>query len=393
MEESSETALVDDAIGEILLRLPPADPACLFRASLVCKAWRRLLSDCAFLRRYRAFHRKPPMLGFFNKNHDGRTTPAFVPVVAQAYPYPPPPILKPYGASAAETLDCRHGRVLLQSWTPSLRLTVWDPITGDHQSFFSAQGMHFDVAAAVLCASDGCDHLHCSGGPFLVVMAGVASRNRDDGMAGMALCSVYLSETAAWSALTSTPLRWSFNNLDMMPSLLAGGTLYFIVGGGVEILKYNLATGVLSEISMPPTNERNQCLVAAEDGGLGVAAVEGNSLHLWWLQQTDGDGLGEWEHARVIELEAIMSTGLGGPLHWLDVVGFAEGTDTMFIMANYDIIFGVELVSGRIRKICDIGYIQCSIFPFMSFYTPGTSIMPIYTIPQFVICQYLFRLL
>ncbi|CAL5091792.1 unnamed protein product [Urochloa decumbens] len=61
-------ALVDDLIGEILLRLPTDDPACLFRAALVCKPWRCLLSDDAFLRRYRAFHRTPPVLGFF---HDG----------------------------------------------------------------------------------------------------------------------------------------------------------------------------------------------------------------------------------------------------------------------------------------------------------------------------------
>jgi hypothetical protein len=37
--------LFDDAIAEILIRLPPDDPACLVRASLVCKLWRRILSD------------------------------------------------------------------------------------------------------------------------------------------------------------------------------------------------------------------------------------------------------------------------------------------------------------------------------------------------------------
>ncbi|CAL4900151.1 unnamed protein product [Urochloa decumbens] len=49
--------LVDDLIGEILLRLKPGEPGCLVRASLVCKPWRRLVSDPAFRRRYRAFHR------------------------------------------------------------------------------------------------------------------------------------------------------------------------------------------------------------------------------------------------------------------------------------------------------------------------------------------------
>ncbi|KAK8458038.1 hypothetical protein SEVIR_3G287701v4 [Setaria viridis] len=49
--------LVDDLVGVILLRVKPGEPACLVRASFVCKLWRRLISDPAFRRRYRAFHR------------------------------------------------------------------------------------------------------------------------------------------------------------------------------------------------------------------------------------------------------------------------------------------------------------------------------------------------
>ncbi|CAN6212970.1 unnamed protein product [Urochloa humidicola] len=48
--------LIDDATTEIL-----------FRASLVCKPWCRILSDRAFLRRYREFHRSPPLLGFLRR--------------------------------------------------------------------------------------------------------------------------------------------------------------------------------------------------------------------------------------------------------------------------------------------------------------------------------------
>ena len=62
--------LIDDAFAEILLRLPPDEPQCLFRASLVCKPWRRLLTDAAFLRRYRRFHRTPPLLGLFFVGED-----------------------------------------------------------------------------------------------------------------------------------------------------------------------------------------------------------------------------------------------------------------------------------------------------------------------------------
>ncbi|CAL4910519.1 unnamed protein product [Urochloa decumbens] len=56
--------LSDDLVGEFLLRLPPDDPACLLRASLACKRWRRILADPAFLRRHRELHPAPSIVGF-----------------------------------------------------------------------------------------------------------------------------------------------------------------------------------------------------------------------------------------------------------------------------------------------------------------------------------------
>uniref|UniRef100_A0ACD6A3M5 Uncharacterized protein n=1 Tax=Avena sativa TaxID=4498 RepID=A0ACD6A3M5_AVESA len=54
----------EDMLWEILLRLPP-QPSSLPRASAVCKRWRGLVTDPRFLRRFRAHHRKPPLLGVF----------------------------------------------------------------------------------------------------------------------------------------------------------------------------------------------------------------------------------------------------------------------------------------------------------------------------------------
>ncbi|CAN6196775.1 unnamed protein product [Urochloa humidicola] len=39
--------LMDELVGEILLRLPPDEPEHLFRAALVCKPWLRVLCDPA----------------------------------------------------------------------------------------------------------------------------------------------------------------------------------------------------------------------------------------------------------------------------------------------------------------------------------------------------------
>jgi hypothetical protein len=58
--------LLEDVIGEILLRLPPDEPAYIVRASLVCKGWHYIISNHTFLRRYRRFHRTPLLLGFFD---------------------------------------------------------------------------------------------------------------------------------------------------------------------------------------------------------------------------------------------------------------------------------------------------------------------------------------
>lgn len=61
--------LVEDATLEILLRLPPTDPASLIRAAAVCKPWRHIImDDLAFLRSYRAFHQTPLLLGFVQNN-------------------------------------------------------------------------------------------------------------------------------------------------------------------------------------------------------------------------------------------------------------------------------------------------------------------------------------
>ncbi|XP_071676959.1 uncharacterized protein [Lolium perenne] len=55
---------LDDLLEEILLRLPPR-PSSLPRASLVCARWRRIISNPQFLKRFRAHHRTPQLLGLF----------------------------------------------------------------------------------------------------------------------------------------------------------------------------------------------------------------------------------------------------------------------------------------------------------------------------------------
>lgn len=54
-------ALTEELLEEIFLRLP--NPAALARASTACASFRRIITDRALLRRFRALH-PPPLLGF-----------------------------------------------------------------------------------------------------------------------------------------------------------------------------------------------------------------------------------------------------------------------------------------------------------------------------------------
>ncbi|CAN6202890.1 unnamed protein product [Urochloa humidicola] len=101
--------LLEELVEEILLRMPPDEPAYLFRAALVCKSWCRILSDRGFHRRYRVFHRTPPLLGYLHNLCYHPIIPRFV-HTSTVSPFTNPP---PLGHTRHwRAVDCRHGRVL-----------------------------------------------------------------------------------------------------------------------------------------------------------------------------------------------------------------------------------------------------------------------------------------
>ncbi|RCV31248.1 hypothetical protein SEVIR_6G167100v4 [Setaria viridis] len=356
--------LIDDATTEILLRLPPDDPACLVRASLVCKAWRELLSGPAFLRRYRAFHGAPPLLGFLRNIYDEGPRARFVVAAAtgSASPFSAPAFDRPNWW----VVECRHGRALLQSFEQHepRRLVVWDPITGDQQHVPVPDYPYFCRTAAVLCAADGCGHLDCHGGPFLVVVIGAY----DDG--DLSWASVYSSETGAWT--TSSSIRLDAY-IEERPSLLAGDALYFSIlqGNRSRILKYDLVGRGLQLINVPDMyEETDSIVVTSEDGGLGLAGVKDGNLHLWtW--QAGPQGVAEWVQGRMVKLRMLLP--VIDPLVSLDVIGFIEGKGTIFISSDVG-VFAVMPKSGQVKKVGERGsYTYCTIAPYVSFYTPDLA--------------------
>ncbi|TVU40752.1 hypothetical protein EJB05_14228, partial [Eragrostis curvula] len=355
--------LIDDDVAQILLRLPPDDPACLVRAALVCKPWYRILSDPSFPRRYRAFHRAPPLLGFISNISVTKYDSIFVPSFT-AVPFSQP---KFYRHASRVALDCRHGRVLLHSYRKT-NLVAWDPFTGDERHLEAP--LHprawANFRAALLCAADGCKQLNCHGGPFLVVFVST------DYVHGVIWASVYSSETRNWSALTSLHHH---GFIDMRPSLLVGDTLCFSLMKSNYILKYDLAVRGLELHSLPGVyKERKSILMTAEDGGLGFVGLDDCYLELWSFQSVFRGGCVE---SRVIDLKKLLP--VVNPMISSYLIGFAEGTDIIFLSAHVD-AFMIELKSGKVRKVGERGAgtvgqgeAYHTILPYMSFYTPDLA--------------------
>jgi hypothetical protein len=358
--------LVDDTIAEICLRLPPDEPAHLVRAALVSRRWRRILSGGAFLRRYRAFHGAPPLLGFVDNTIGlhGATAPRFSPTTSSGSPFP----RRTFDCICWEALDCRHGRVLLGLFAERVNLVVWDPVTGDHCGLPDPGVLPGYYSAAVLCAARGCDHLHCrGGGPFRVVLAGMDYFSRDAGVRAR----LYCSEAAAWVA--SAQLA-SDSHVMRKPSALVGDNVYFQLMEGDVFLRYDMGRNRLSTFDPPAAHVDEGGVVLMPmggDGSLGLAGVRGSRLCLW-STSVGAEGIGGWVRRGDIEL---MTRIPFMPYSEAHVIASAEGLGfgTIFLVSTEVGLFAVDLKSGQERKLSEPGnYNDFAVFPFMSFYTPGT---------------------
>ncbi|CAN6222290.1 unnamed protein product [Urochloa humidicola] len=270
----SPPALPPELVEEILLRIPPDEPAHLTRATLVCKTWRRIICDRGFLRRYRVFHRAPPLLGYFHNlySKEGRAVTPFVPTTA-ASPLSPPALHR----SNWWALDRRHGRVLIHAYNPKC-VIVWDPIADEHKKLSVPPYRYAYYTGAVLCAIEGCDHLDCHGGPFLVVFVGTS---QEPGNGPLTWASTYTSETSVWSPPISIDVP---DYVEGKPSLLIGDVLYFTLEHGVSFLKYDLGGHVLTEIEPPRVS--GSIAMEVEDGALGFIGELDNCIYKWLWQPT-----------------------------------------------------------------------------------------------------------
>ncbi|XP_037446032.1 uncharacterized protein LOC119315563 [Triticum dicoccoides] len=371
--------LIDDVTAEILLRLPPDEPEHLFRPALVCKPWLRILCDPGFLRRYRAFHGAPPLLGLLHRLRviDGDAPARFASTTSVPdFPHPSS------DGRRTRPLDCRHGRVLVRMLEhDDMDYLVWDPITGDRHAVPAPDIEWLIESAAVLCAAEGCDHLDCHGGPFRVLFA--ATHDYEDTICA----SVYSSETGAWTEPVCLDnscetfakhmregeayRRCYTPYLHPKRGTLVGDAVYFTVRLGNAIVKYDLGKNSLSMIDPPPHTMYYIALMAMEENSsLGFAYIKDSSLYMW-SRKMDMEGPAEWVQYRVIELEKTVPVAKQDEKPF--VVGSAEGVSAIFVCTGAG-LFMIKLSSGQLKKVDEPG-VYFSVLPYMSFYTPDRGRM------------------
>ncbi|CAM0877563.1 unnamed protein product [Alopecurus aequalis] len=352
---ASPPVLPGELVEEILLRLPPDDPACLLRSSLVCKTWGSAVSHPSFRRRIHELHRTPPVLGFLHNGKEGMSN--FISTTALAFSLAAP------DRRFWRALDCRHGRVLL--WEPitgrnTKELLVWEPVTGAQQRV-PVPVEDRCSGAAVFCAADGCDHYDCLGSPFCVVF--VICVEDEEYVTSACL---YSSETSTWGELTSMHGEDDMDFTDYSSVLVGRSLLYFMSDVGL-ILEYDLARNELTVIDTPDP-ESNYLLMLAEDGGLRLTEKLDSHLKLWSREESDRTDA-RWVLSRIIDLRNLLpADALVNAEMSLTVLGFAERANVIFV-DTADGLFTIELVSERVRKVYGNNDFH-QLFPVVGFYTP-----------------------
>ncbi|RLN07764.1 hypothetical protein C2845_PM11G19000 [Panicum miliaceum] len=358
----------DDLLSEILLRLPPA-PSSLPRASLVCNHWRRLVTNPAFVRRFRAHHRRrAPLLGFFAEEPRFGFTPTLK-----------PPDRVPRGRFSLHLddddewriLSCRHGLLLLHS-KRQLQVLVWDPVTGDQcriavpPSFHTSDGTIVNNGALLRAAGGVHGGSQSSTFHFQVVILGTGQEYRS-------FVCVYSSENGVWHDPIS--IAGPLNSVSPIPGTFLGSSLYwYLLGASHAILEFDLDRQYLAVIDMPlevmPTSF---WLIPADGCVLGFLhqSYEYDVVYLW-KRGRDGDGLAGWVREKTIDLSDLLPLS-AKDVWYLTIFGFAED-DKVLLIRTPDRIFTIQVESMKFVQF-KMHYADSSIcYPFSSVYTAGMGL-------------------
>ncbi|KAL6906217.1 hypothetical protein ACP4OV_003818 [Aristida adscensionis] len=360
----------DDLLQDVFLRLPP-EPGHLHAASLVCRRWRRLVRDPAFLRRFRRFHRAPPVLGHFQNNLDPPRRAFFLPAAGRSARLRPPPFLE---GLASWVLDCRHGRALLYD-QPNQMLVLWDPMAEDAIPVRPPPdvGELGEFTAVIVC---GCaaGHDDCHSSPFRIVFVD----NDDEDT--VSAC-IYSSETGVWGDWVPIEHRASVSQVLIA---IVGDSVYLRLGYPNHIIRFGLHSQSVDEIELPrelafgPRYLSSIELIRAENGSVGFVGVDMTTIEIWSCK-IDLQGVPKWALLRAIDTKNLTLSGApaGNTLMHAAVVGFAEESDVLFLQSIAGIIM-INLRSMELKKVPEAnGVCAPFVYPYASFYTRGRDIVGI----------------
>ncbi|KAK1628928.1 hypothetical protein QYE76_003243 [Lolium multiflorum] len=378
----------DDLLREILLRLPPM-PSTLPRVSLVCKRWRRLVADAAFLRRFRAHHRRAPAIGFFSTFACPVFNPALDPpdrIPAERF------LLRLEEGDHYKLLGCRHGRALLLNSWPQHFLLVWNPVTGDQTRVDVPPEFNSDkvviLTGALICTGGDRGHAHgdCHSASFQAALLATDIREHTQLFA-----SVYTSETGKWSEIISPPfIRTAIELSPAMrifqpvssPTILIGNSVCWSYAlGGACIVEFDLDKQKIALTEPPPDANAHSdtvyAIMRAEEGGLGLIVVSDFRAQLWKKRKVSDwdDDAPIWVLGRTVDLDKLLSLGAAGKRKPLALVGFDDENNVTLVRASSG-VFTVHLQSMSFQRLCNSGNARTihMYHAFPSFFATGSGV-------------------
>ncbi|XBH60804.1 hypothetical protein VPH35_115336 [Triticum aestivum] len=347
----------EDLLSEILLRLPP-QLSSLWRASLVCKRWRCLVSDPRFLRRFRRHHRRnPPLLGFFFEELTPPRGISFVPTLE-------PPNRVPVGRFSLQFDDGDSYRLLNSRHGLHNQALVWDPVNGDQHrvavppSFYMTAPTR--VRGAVLRPAGDTHH-------FQVVLIGTHKEQHKPGIA-----CVYSSETKEWGNLVSTPLPPE-NSIYSFRTIVYRGMACVLISSHPEFdLDRQRLAVIHGPVDICDTTNCHFSVMRADGGGLGFLFLSEFNDQIW-SRKEDCDAAVSWVLRRTIQLDKLLplKQGMGGVPLMLLLLGLAEDNNVLFLMADAG-IFMLQLEPLQFKKFSKISFWR-HLHPFETVYTAGNS--------------------
>ncbi|WVZ91241.1 hypothetical protein U9M48_037438 [Paspalum notatum var. saurae] len=272
-------ALTDDLLEEVFVRIE--SPADLVRASIACVAFRRLIADPSFLRRYRSLH-PPLLLGLLPELCDPlepteapHPSAALAGAVARAADFDFDSY-KPSGLGGSYICDVRDGRVLMRFPEDDdgeeifCQLAVCDPLARRRRLM---PPIPDDLLASVQAQKRDLLYL----GAFLVPSGDDADANFFRVIActtftQLVVAFIFSSDTGRWSAGPSMSCDARTLRIpDEVPPSYAYGCFYWKVDIENKLLKLDMSGMEFSFVDLPPGHDESRVVVVeAGEGRLGM---------------------------------------------------------------------------------------------------------------------------